>query len=136
MKLISEYDVGYNETALTEIAKFSKLASGPMALTIQIGADFYTAQITYNTVTKWLSLKVYTADATLIQGETFVADFPTNLLTTPVLANYALFYYPEADKLRLYQIASDDWYNSITLDYETAYKCCLLKILPSEIIEK
>lgn len=135
MTLISTFDLDYNETAVTESGKFPTLTTGAIGLSIAVDNVYYTAQILYNSVTKWLTLKILDTSGNILQGETFVNEFPTNLLVCNELIGYGLFYFPKANQIRFYKL-DEDWYNSIDLDYDTAYKAILLQVFPSEILEK
>lgn len=135
MTLISEVKLDYNEVGVTEAQKFPSLTTGAISIPLQTDDDIYTAIITYNASTKWLSLKVTTMNGDILQGETFLADFPTNLLNCEALRDFGLFYFPHANTLKYVKL-DEDWYNSINLDYETLLKCLTLNIFPSEIIDK
>ena len=135
MTLLSTFDLDYNETAVTEAGKFPTLTTGAISLSLSADNANYTAQILYNSVTKWLTLKVLDSSGNVLQGETFLNEFPTNLLLCSELIGYGLFYFPKSNQLKYYAL-DEDWYNSINLDYDTYYKAIYLQVFPSEIIEK
>lgn len=135
MTLISQIDCDYNQNGVSEAQKFPSLTTGAITIPLQTSSDNYTAMIRYNASTKWLTLCVTTIDGDIIQGETFVADFPTNLLTCEALKEYGLFYFPSANVFKYVKL-DEDWYNSINLDYATLLKCLELSVFPSEIIDK
>lgn len=135
MELLATYDSNYQDTALTEASKFPSLTRGSMTLMLQANNDFYTARLKYNSVTKWFSLDVLDSSNNIIQGETFVADFPTNLLTCSELKEFGLFYFPKSNDFRFYKL-SEGWYNSPELDFNTAYKAILLQVFPDEIVSE
>lgn len=134
MTLIATFECDYNQNAITETAKFPTLTTGPISLMLQAGNTFYTAQILYNSVTKWMTLKVLDVSGNVIQGETFLNEFPTNLLLASELKEYGLFYYPRLNIFKFYKLDSD-WYNSLNMDYETLYKCITMQCFPEEIID-
>lgn len=135
MQLIATYDSNYYPTALTEASKFPSLTRGNMTLMLQAENEFYTARLKYNSVTKWFSLDVIGPNNQTVQGETFVADFPTNLLNCSELKEYGLFYFSKSNDFRFYKL-SEGWYNSAELDFNTAYKAILLQVFPDEIVEE
>lgn len=135
MTIISEVALDYNEVGVTEAQKFPSLTTGAITIPLQTKDSIYTAIILYNGSTKWLTLKVVTLNGDIIQGETFFADFPTNLLVCPELKEYGLFYFPHSNIVKYVEL-DEDWYNSINLDYETLLRCIRLSIFPSEYIEK
>lgn len=135
MTIISEVALDYNEVGVTEAQKFPSLTTGAITIPLQTKDSIYTAIILYNGSTKWLTLKVVTLNGDIIQGETFFADFPTNLLVCPELKEYGLFYFPHSNVVKYVEL-DEDWYNSINLDYETLLRCIRLSIFPSEYIEK
>lgn len=135
MTLISEVKIDYKESGISEAQKFPMLTNGLIAIPLQTDDNTYSAIISYNATTKWLSLRVVTISGDIVQGETFVADFPTNLLTNKELKGYGLFFFPRTNELKYVKL-DEDWYNSINLDYNTLLKCLEYHIFPSEIIEK
>ena len=131
MQLIATYDSNYNETALTEASKFPSLTTGPMTLTLQVNNEFYTARIKYNSVTKWFTLDIIGPNNKILQGETFVSGFPTNLIVAPKLKEYGLFYFPRSKKFKFYKL-TEKWYNTFDMDYETLLKAIEVQAFPSE----
>lgn len=133
MELLAVFESNFVPTALTEASKFPSLTRGNATLMLQANNNFYTASLKYNSVTKWFSLSVIGPNNRIIQGETFVADFPTNLLTCSELKEFGLFYFPKSNDFRFYRL-SEGWYNSPELDFNTAYKAILLQVFPDEIV--
>ena len=135
MELLATYDSKYVPTALTEASKFPSLTRGNMTLMLQANNDFFTARLKYNSVTKWFSLDVIGSNNQIIQGETFVADFPTNLLNASELKEFGLFYFPKSNVFKFYRL-TEGWYNSPELDFNMAYKAILLQVFPDEIVNE
>lgn len=133
MELLASFNANYNENGLTEASKFPALTVGPMTLSLQVDNEFYTARVKYNSATKWFTLDIVGPNNEILQGETFVADFPTNLLNASALKGYGLFYFPKQNKFKMYKL-DEGWYNAVDLDFETAYKAILLQVFPDELV--
>lgn len=122
MILLNTFDLVYDETGLTPANKFPTLTVGPITLLLQVKDTFFIAVIRYNHASEWLSLSIRDQNDNVLQGETYVAGFPSNLIFVDALINYGLFYYPAQKKFKFYEFAaSDNWYNAVDSDEEQLY---------------
>lgn len=131
MRMIASYDFNYNESGLTLRDMFEPLTEGPYSMLLQLNNTYYIASVKFNYGSNWLSLTIYDSEGTLVQGETYVADFPTNLLNNMALSNYGLFWYPLEKRFKFWDLQDfSSWYNSIDLNEETAYYYIFNERLP------
>lgn len=121
MELLNTFDIDYNPTGVTEQDKFKSLMSPPYSLLLNADGVPYSATIKYNYGERWMYLTVKDRDGNTLQGETYVASHPVNLLSTPELRNFGLFFIPELKKFYFYKLGKTKWYNSVELTEEMAY---------------
>lgn len=108
-KKLQSYTMEINKSAKTKREKYIMLRGQPytMQLITQAGATF-TANVIFNFALDDIVLQVY-AGGELIQGNTIVRDYPTNLLLCFELNNYGLFYNSLDSVFDFYYL--EDWYN-------------------------
>lgn len=122
MQLISEFTIDYNPAGVTEAEKFKSLAVPPFSMLLTANATSYTALVKYNHAEKWMFLTVFDTDGNCIQGETFVAESPVNLLSASDLRGYGLFFNSGIKKFLFYKLNNTKWYNSVDLTEDEAYE--------------
>lgn len=114
--LINKYSFVINKGGLGLRGKLPNLASGYFYITLQIDEKVYLAELLFNYSNNWLMLRIKNSEGVYIQQDTYVRDYPNNLLLAQELRDYGLFYFPEDEEFRYYKLTKE-WYNNITLDY-------------------
>lgn len=109
-QLINTYPFKINKSGVTNKEKYPLLVGQPFMMYLVTKENrAFTAEITFNFAIENLCLKVY-KDNQIIQGETIVRGYPTNLLLVEDLLDYALIY-DEIDSIfNFYYL--DVWYNN------------------------
>lgn len=122
MKFLYSIPVDYNVSGITELDKWKFLASPPFSFQLTSDNQNFTVMIKYNHGSRWPSLSIYDSNGELVQGETYMALFPTNLIVASAMRKNALYWQPELQRFDYYEIDDDaKWYNSSTLTEEEAY---------------
>lgn len=108
-KKIQTYSMNVNKSALTNQEKYTDLKGAPftMQLVVEEGV-VYTANVIFNFALDDIVLQVYNG-TTLVQGNTTIGAFPTNLLLCSEMNNYGLFYFPIDSVFEFWYL--DGWYN-------------------------
>ena len=118
-ELISTIPLAINTNAQSVTERYNFLKGQPFSVPLSTDDDNYMAKICFNFANEYLSITIETSSGDLIQGETYFAEYPTNLLVADEFKGYGLFFYPNDSLLKFYKIdvASCHWYNNIDKSY-------------------
>lgn len=114
--LISSSPFKVNRSGVTLGEKLPELRGTPFLISLQKDTEYFFAEVYFNYATNWLTVKIKDAQNNIIQGETNVAPYPYNLLLTPVLNDYGLFYFEDTSEFKYYKLGKD-WYNTLDINY-------------------
>lgn len=121
MKFLYSIPVDYNAVGITELERWAFLANPPFTFQVMSDNQSFTVMVRYNHGSRWPSLSVYDSSGKLVQGETYMNVFPTNLLVASEIRKNALYWQPELKRFDYYEIDDSRWYNSATLTVDEAY---------------
>lgn len=115
-ELLSVSSFSINPSGVSLKEKLPELRGTPFLMSLQKETEYYFAEVYFNYATNWLTLRIKDAQNNIIQGDTNTLEYPYNLLLTPALNDYGLFYFKEQSEFKYYKL-SKDWYNSVTMNY-------------------
>lgn len=115
-QLISTFNFTFNPGGTTLKNKLPDLAKGPFILTLQVESSFYLAEVYFNYACNWLYLVVKNQSGETIQQNTYIREWPVNLLLCKELNSYGLFYKPNTSTFEFYKLGKE-WYNLLDTDY-------------------
>ncbi|EGV1470912.1 hypothetical protein JF110_001637 [Campylobacter jejuni] len=124
-ELISSSPMILNKGGVSLSDKLPDLVGRPFAINLQKDTEYFTAEVYFNYAINWLCLRIKDSQNNIIQGDTNILDYPYNLILTPQLNDYGLFYFKESSEFKYYKLGSQ-WYNNINLNY-WQYKEKMLK---------
>lgn len=112
--LISETKLDINQNTQNVIERYSFLKGQPFAIPISTDDDNYMLKIYFNFANEYPYIQIETSSGELVQGDTYMAEYPTNLLVADDFIDYGLFFYPYESVMRLYKLdnKSCQWYNN------------------------
>ncbi|HDZ5024788.1 TPA: hypothetical protein RTG57_001738 [Campylobacter jejuni] len=124
-KLVSISTFNLNKGGVNLIDKLPDLVGKPFSISLQKNTEYYIAEVYFNYAINWITLRIKDSQNNIIQGDTNVLDYPYNLILTPELNDYGLFYFKNTSEFKFYELGSS-WYNTIDLNY-WQYKEKMLK---------
>lgn len=127
MELLQTYSMQYNESGITNQEKYPDLVSGVFTMLIAVDNQSYTAVVRFNYAEEYPFISIYDKSGALLQGETYLAEAPVNLLTCDALFNYALVWVKKLKRFELWSINNSKWYNSPNLTPDEAYQVLITK---------
>ena len=113
--LIYEFNFKLNKSGTTNREKFPALVGSTFTMNlVDSDSRLFTVEVFFNFAIDSLCLKVYQGN-TVIQGDTIVNSYPTNLLLCSELNNYILIYDNIDSIFRFYK--AEGWYNDSKINY-------------------
>ncbi|HEC1823335.1 TPA: hypothetical protein R1765_001959 [Campylobacter coli] len=114
--LLSSSKISVNKVGNKLIDKLPDLVGRPFSISLQKDTEYFTAEVYFNYAMNWLTLRIKDSQNNIIQGDTNVFEYPYNLILTPILNDYGLFYFPESKEFKYYKLGKE-WYNTLNLNY-------------------
>lgn len=113
--LLSSFEFKMNKSGTTNAEKYPLLVGSVFTMNlVDEDSNLFTAEVSFNFAIDSLCIKIYKGN-TVIQGDTIVNSYPTNLLLCKELNDYGLIY-DEIDSIfKFYKL--DGWYNNSTINY-------------------
>lgn len=113
-QLINEIKLDINQNTENIIDRYSFLKGQPFSVPLSTEDDNYMMKIYFNFANEYLVINIETSAGELVQGDTYFAEYPTNLLIADAFIDYGLFFYPNENVLRFYKLdnSSCEWYNN------------------------
>lgn len=86
----NQLDIQYGETEPSK--KFPFLIGQTYKATLQAGSVIYYVEIKYNYSTNWLDYNIQDDSDNILQADSYLSEFPVNLLQLDDLLTYGLFF--------------------------------------------
>lgn len=116
-KLLTFEKIGINPNGANLMAKYPKFVGSPFSITLNAGENYFIAEFRFNKIVNYPFLRILNDKGDIIQGDTFMSDYPTNLALAPELDGYGLFYFANYDEIRFYELPQG-FYNNLNLEWQ------------------
>lgn len=113
--LLSTFNFKVNKSGITNAEKYPLLVGSTFTMNLVTQENrLYTVEVFFNSSIESPQLCVYENDQ-LIQGDTIISSYPTNLLLCKELNDYGLFYDKVDSVFKFYKL--ENWYNNSKISY-------------------
>ena len=116
---ISSVTLPINKNTENIKERFSFLSGEPYTIVIEADST-YLMKLTFNFANNYLMCYIEDSGGNLVQGDTFFADYPSNLLVAECFKDYACYYRPLDSVIEVWKIdnQSQKFYNNLDKTYD------------------